>query len=134
MDIGQDFGQTMSEKEIKEGLLKLNSNFVFDPGGRLNMYHPQIGTRQGVYLGLKHLCALERGAAIPEYNVWGLVKDTQTGEKRKSHIVRVGWRHTFQVLVDRRVPGVTWDSLHRVFNMVKKDFVGEPMMLDVARM
>lgn len=134
MNLDHDFGQTMDEKTLKDGLLKLNSNFVFDPGGRLNMYHPQISTRQGVYIGLNHICSMERGAAIPEYNVWGLVKDRKTGSLRKSHIVRVGWRHTLQVIVDRRVPGVTWDQIHRVFDIVRKDFVGEPMMLEVARM
>jgi len=129
----------MTEQEFKAGLLKLNPNFTFDVGGRAGGWHPFIGTRQSVYLTqpngtVRHVCAMERGAAIPEFNVWGVVTDTQTGSKRKSHVVKVGWRHSLQVMVDRKVPGITWENLYRVFNIQKKDFVGTPDMLDVARM
>ena len=123
----------MTDREFQAGLLKLNPNFTFDVGGRKGGWHPFIATRQSVYLNMpdntvQHVCSMERGAAIPEYNVWGVVNN------RKSHVVKVGWRHTMQVMVECKIPGVTWDNLYRVFNIQKKDFVGTADMLDVARM
>jgi hypothetical protein len=119
----EDLGSPMSEIAIKKGLQELNNNLVFDMGGRKDKYHPQIDTRQSVYLACgdgygRFITSMSRGV-VPEWSVWG-VKNSN-GRKERSHVVRVGWRWTFNRLVNKRVPNVTWDSLRAKFNIdVKK--------------
>ena len=135
MEALRDWGQTMHESDLKAGLLKLNSSLQFDPGGRLDLNHPFIDSRQGVFYNNRHICSMERGI-IPEFNVWGVVtyKDAFGEEhKRRSHIVKVGWRHTLQVMVDRGVPNVTWPRLSLVLGVLQKDFVGDPMECAIAK-
>jgi len=117
----RDFGETMSEKKLKDGLLKLQPALQFDPGARLDKWHPNIERWQGIYHNLRHVGSMSRGI-IPEFNVWGVAKD-RAGNKVKSHIHLIGWRWTMLALVDRGVPGITWDSLINVFKLDRKKII-----------
>lgn len=66
-----DFGRFMSETKLKEALVALNPGFHFDIGGNLEMPHPMMEKRQGVWFHGNHICSMDRGN-IPEYKVWML--------------------------------------------------------------
>ena len=67
---------------------------------------------------------MERGGDIPEYNVWAMFKG------QKTHIVRVGWRHTLEA-IHRKVPGMTWDKMCAKFNIDRKYFTGDVSEIEV---
>lgn len=66
-----DFGRFVPEAKLKAALKSLNPGFHFDVGGNLDMPHPQMSIRQGVYFNGQHVCSMDRGN-IPEYKVWML--------------------------------------------------------------
>lgn len=111
-------GQMLDESSIKKGLRELNPNLEFDLPGRLGDWGCMNPKRQGVTLHGRHICTMDRNL-IPEYNVWALSR-MPDGTKQKTHVEMVGWRHTFERLVRRRVPGVTWDALERKFGVQRK--------------
>ena len=124
-----DFGKTIPEHEFKRALLKINSCIHFDVAGRMNWVHPQIATRQSVYWNNRFVAPMERGM-LPEFNVWGVLTDS-LGNKRRSHIVRVGWRHTLHTMIARGVPNLNWDNICLILGVRKKDFVGDQMEMDI---
>jgi hypothetical protein len=73
-----------------------------------------------------------RGAALPEQNVWEIVRDRKTGKEVTRYVKYVGWMHTLQAMVDRQIPGVTWDNIYRVFMVRKEERHGRRETLDVA--
>ena len=123
----QDFGQPLDEAVLVKGLRELNPDLIFDPAGKLGHYHPMLDNRMGVWLHERHITAMERGVAIPEFNVWAVVKG------QRNHIVRIGWRHTLEGLVRRQVPGITWAALTKKFKVDRKLFHGNaPMELELT--
>lgn len=124
----ESFGETMAEQTLVKGLRELNPDLVFDPAGKLGHYHPMLDNRFGVWLNDRHVSAMERGPAIPEFNVWVV----QPVTKELSHIVRVGWRHTLDNLVNKGVPGVTWVTLLKKFGIERKVFTGDPMQTEAT--
>jgi hypothetical protein len=77
-----DFGRFIPEAKLKAALTGLNPGFHFDVGGNLEMPHPQMNKRQGVYFHGRHLCSMDRDN-IPEYKVWMLepgVEDVSWGD------------------------------------------------------
>lgn len=120
------FGETLDSQTIIKVLRELNPDLVFDPAGNLGYYHPQMGSRMGVWHNDRHVASLERGAAVPEFNVWGLVNG------KRSHIVRIGWRHTLEKMTQMNIPGVTWESLCRKLKIDRKVFTGDPLEIAVA--
>jgi hypothetical protein len=66
-----DFGRFIPEAKLKAALLSLNPGFHFDVGGNLDMPHPQMEKRQGVWFNGNHICSMDRGN-IPEYKIWML--------------------------------------------------------------
>jgi hypothetical protein len=67
----QEFGRFIPEVKLKAALTGLNPGFHFDVGGNLDMPHPQMATRQGVYFNGQHICSMDRGN-LPEYKIWML--------------------------------------------------------------
>ncbi len=98
----------MHETEIKRGLQALNSDINFDLGPRINKFHPREEEWQGVYLRGRHLTAMDRGE-VPEHMV---CRADSTGE-----IIKIGWRRLFHELMQKRVPGITKESLAAQFNI-----------------
>lgn len=64
-----DYGHTLSYPVVEKGLQELQPGIHFDMGPRLNMEHPFMAERAGVYYDGKHICSIDRGI-IPEYKVW----------------------------------------------------------------
>jgi hypothetical protein len=123
IDFERDFGQYFLEEQIKAGLLRLCPDLHFDMGGNLGLYHPRIEEWQGVFHLGRHICSMSRGV-IPEYDVWALDKFNQ-----KSHVLRIGWRTTFEHMTRKEVPGVTWDALQREFRIDRKRYLGNVLEL-----
>ena len=119
MDVARDFGTMLGEHTLKAGLIDLNPNLQFDVAGRIDAMWAMNMKRQSVYCGDRHICSMDRGDSIPEYNVWALVT-LPDGSKQKTHIIKVGWRHTFERLVKRHIPGITWDALSSKFGVERK--------------
>lgn len=80
----QSVGRKLAEDKIKSGLRKLNPDIFFDLGSRLNLAHPFMEYRQGVFYdkrppGRKHICAMDRGlhsgGMIPEVPIWQTIPD-----------------------------------------------------------
>lgn len=77
-------GRTIPEYRFKRGLERLNEGIFFDVGARLNMDHPYMEYRQGVYFrdrpdGRKHVCSMDRGLPtggdLVEVPVWSTIPD-----------------------------------------------------------
>ena len=128
-EVIRDLGETRSEHSLKQGFLQINASLQFDVGGRTGSWHPQIETRQSVYYNNQFVAPMERGI-VPEHNVWGVGVD-KLGNKRKSHIIKVGWRYTMLTLVTRRVPGFTWDRLIEVFKLDRKAIIPQDLAPEV---
>ena len=64
-----EMGRMIQESTLKRALKTLHPGFHFDVGGNLDMDHPYIGQRQGVYFNGRHICSMDRGS-IPEAKVW----------------------------------------------------------------
>jgi len=124
----KSFGQTMTEHAIKSGLQKLNQHIHFDLGAAINKNHPRIDEWQGVFINGQHLCSMDRGVSIPEYDVWHM---NEQGER--THILRIGWRGTFEVIVNKSIEGVTWDNLRKVFGVERKQYMGRDFDLGALR-
>ena len=124
------FGRQLDEVWVKRGLQELQPLLSFDVGGNLNIYHPRMGEFQGVFYNGKHLTSLSRGT-IPEYNVYALEKHPD-GTSSRGRIISIGWRTTFEKLVRRKIPGISWDNLCRKFSVEKKHFRGHASELEVA--
>lgn len=123
LDVGRDFGESLSETEFKSRLLKLNPCLRFIKADEVGQWHPYVHSRMGVYYNDTHVCSMERTLA-PEFNLWAVVKD-KSGVKRKSHVEKIGWRHTVTTLVNRNVPGFTWDRVGRLFPDPQKSCGGQ---------
>lgn len=65
----EDFGRFIPEARLKKVLKDLHPGFHFDVGGNLDLPHPQMGHRQGVWFNGQHICSMDRGN-IPEAKVW----------------------------------------------------------------
>lgn len=65
-----DFGRMIGEQTIKDMLTNLHPGFHFDVGGNLDIPHPMMEKRQGVYFYGRHICSMDRGSTIPEAKVW----------------------------------------------------------------
>ena len=72
MDI-KDYGDCLDSVTVEAGLSDLCPGIHFDMGGKLNLDHPYIESRQGVFYQGRHICSMDRGM-IPEFKVW-TVKD-----------------------------------------------------------
>lgn len=160
-----DMGRYIQDTTIKQALLSCNPGFHFDVGGNLDIDHPMIGTRQGVWFNGNHICSMDRGN-VPEAKVWqarpGLEEidwvdidkfdDAQVcyaeilptdpiyeeavlafEAKRDGYrldlqgrlfhyralrrgwepefILYVGWQHTLYRVLNRRIPGVTAETV-----------------------
>jgi hypothetical protein len=57
------------EVRLKKVLKELNPGFHFDVGGLLDIEHPQMEKRQGVYFHGQHIASMDRGN-LPEAKVW----------------------------------------------------------------
>jgi hypothetical protein len=154
------FGKTIDSAVIERGLRELNPNIHFDMASKMNGWHPNQSTKQGVLYEGRHICAMDRGL-VPEFKQWSVVsrivevgwaeadKDdvsiqtqvipkTDSGyvdatlhcmnndlgwqyrpdgavlkmtpvakRKMQGRVVLVGWRHTFEKIIHRKIPGVT---------------------------
>lgn len=118
------FGETLDEFHIKKTLRSMNPGMHFDMGACLNLYHPRMDEWQGVFYNGEHICAMDRGV-IPEYDIWRL--DPKTNER--IYVLRIGWRSTFELIVRKRLPRITWESLCRAFRVDMKRYDGEVMEL-----
>lgn len=119
-NIIRDFGQTITEHELKKGLLKMNSALQFDAYARQGWYHPSVTTRQPIHYNNHPVGSMERGI-IPEWNVW-TVRTDKTGKKHKDRIHKVGWRYTIQTMINRRVPGINWEAASLALGVQNKCF------------
>ncbi len=128
IDVGSDFGHVMQEPAMRQGLQELNSDFTFDIVGNMGFIHPRMGNLMGVFHNQRHVCTISRGQ-IPEYDVYGVVT-LPNGGKERGPCVKAGWRSAFQKIVNKRIPGVTWESLCRKFGVEYKHFVGKPEELE----
>lgn len=80
----KNLGRMILEAQLKAALVACNPLFFFDVGGRLNIPHPFMNYRQGVFFdgwpaGGKHVCSLDRGwpmeGMVPEVPVYSTVRD-----------------------------------------------------------
>ena len=120
-----DFGQQFQEHVLRKALLELCPDLIFDPAGKLGYSHPNMHMWQGIWHLERHIATMDRGPVIPEFDVWSVV-ELKTGRKIKHRIYRVGWRSTLQVMVDKPVPGITWERLCRKLKVPMKIFTGSP--------
>jgi hypothetical protein len=151
----EDFGFSMDENTIKNGLRGLNSDIHFDMGAALSLDHPFIGDRQGVFYKGKHICSMDRGT-IPEYTMYSVRRmahsvppeNVRPGEgwapdlknkgkvvvvrEGRGRVIRVGWRHTFERLINANIPGVTRFTLAQKFKVPIKFLTGERETVEVA--
>lgn len=106
------------ESDFKKGIQELNPEIHFDMAAGLNIHQPRHDDFQGVFYRGNHIGAMGRGQ-IPEWNRYATVTEPD-GTVRRSHVVQVGWRTTFDRLVKKNIPGVTWESLSRKFGFEYK--------------
>lgn len=88
-----DFGRYLPEAKLKAALTGLNPGFHFDVGGNLDMPHPMMEHRQGVYFINHHICSMDRGN-IPEYKIWMLepgVEDVSWGDIDRFDDVQIAY-------------------------------------------
>ena len=130
MELGNSLGQSIDEVTLKKGLMELNPGIHFDVGGNLDLIHPMRDIRQGVWYNGRHMAPMDRGM-IPEFKVWACREqkyfdEAGTLQKRmiRTHILRIGWQHTFDRLIRRGIPGVTRESLSKKFNLPIKFYLG----------
>ena len=131
IESGNSLGQCLQEYTLKKGLVELNSGIHFDVGGNLNLVHPMMDIRQGVWHNGRHIATMDRGE-IPEFKVWACQEQRyfdDDGNLRtrmaRTHIIRVGWQHLFDRLVRRGIPGITRESLSKKFNLPVKYYIGD---------
>lgn len=67
-------GQTINELCLKGALVRLNPGMNFDWGSRLDLWHPWMEGKQGVYFRNKHLCSMDRGN-IPQAPIWSTKRE-----------------------------------------------------------
>ena len=125
-----ELGQGMWDTALKKALQSLNPGVHFDMGACLNIYHPNMDIWQGVFFRGKHVGSMDRGW-IPEYNVYDMVRRPD-GKKDYRKVNRIGWRTTLQRIVNKRIPGVTWDTLCPALNIEYKHFRGHKSEIEVA--
>ena len=130
IDVGSSLGLSIEETVLKKGLRELNSGIHFDVGGNLNIAHPMMNIRQGVFHNGRFLATMDRGS-IPEYKVWAMQKQRYFDEDgnlqesmHRTHVIRIGWQHLFDRLIRRKIPGITRESLSKKFNLPVKFHLG----------
>lgn len=62
-------GQWLDSHVIVQSLHALDSGFHSDPGARLNIYHPEMDEKQGLYYWSKHVASMDRGMT-PQWPEW----------------------------------------------------------------
>jgi len=90
-------GRRIHEVDIKNGLARVIPDINFDMGARLDIVHPMMNVRQGVFVRGRHITSMDRGM-IPENQI--TVKDPVNRIHRNDTVWRVGWRKTFDDLVN----------------------------------
>jgi hypothetical protein len=88
-----DFGRYIPEARLKAALMSLNPGFHFDVGGNLELPHPMMDKRQGVWFNGRHICSMDRGN-IPEYKIWMLepgVEDVSWGDIDRYDDVQIAY-------------------------------------------
>ena len=122
-------GRRIHEVDIKRGLRELDAGFNFDMGANLNIVHPMMNVRQGVFYNGKHIAPMDRGM-VPEHNV--TVRDHSRPQNRNDMVWRVGWRNLFeriiglglltrtQIGVAFSLPDTFWTDKKRFFHISDK--------------
>jgi len=148
-------GNCIDEVVFKNGLKELNPDLHFDLGGAHDIWHPGISERQGVFLNGRHICSMDRGS-LPEFSIYDMklaaievpISDIHPSEVAvpislngdtayvrrpvKNRTLRVGWRHTVERLIQRRVPGITRKAVSEKFNVPMLYFGGKTNELEVS--
>lgn len=148
-------GTCIDEVVFKRGLQELNPDLHFDLGGAHDIWHPGISERQGVFFKGKHICSMDRGS-LPEFSIYDMkiatvevpvseihpsevavpvsLNGTTAYVRRpvKNRCLRVGWRHTVERLIQKRVPGITRKAVSEKFNVPMLYFQGDTNELEVA--
>ncbi len=109
-----ELGNVLNEIELKRVLRGLNLMITFDVGGNLDIPHPAMNVRQGVFYNGKHVCSMDRGF-IPEFGVYELEKTwdkkSKSIVKRRGRVIRVGWRDTLERIFEKNIPKVTRETV-----------------------
>lgn len=93
-------GHQLHEVDIKRGLRELDAGFNFDMGANLNIVHPMMNVRQGVFYNGRHIAPMDRGM-VPEHNI--TVRDNSRPSNRNDIVWRVGWRNLFERTIGRGI-------------------------------